>query len=78
MAGSVRREIRLKSLSTIRLARGLTQPQLAHLLGICPRQVCRYETGESYPRWSLMERLCKALGCTESQLLKSPRSQKVA
>lgn len=74
MEGSVKGVVRLKSLSKFRSAKKLTQNQLAELLGICSRQVCRWETGESRPREAQLERLCKVLGCTEIQLLRAPRS----
>ena len=77
MEGSVNGVVRLKSLSKIRMARKLTQKQLAELLGVCLRQVCRWETGESHPREARMKQLCRVLGCTEIQLLKAPRSRRL-
>lgn len=66
--------IRLKGLKNLRLARRLTQKQLADLLGISVRQITRYENGGSHPRSSLMARLRRVLQCTEIQLLRAPKA----
>lgn len=67
-------EIRLKGLKKFRLAMGLTQKQLAALLGISERQVSRYETMCSCPRGPVLKRMCKLFGCKDIQLMKAPRA----
>ena len=44
-----------------RSALGLTQPQLAELVGVSTRAVVSYEKGEKCPRQSTMMKLAKAL-----------------
>ena len=44
-----------------RSALGLTQPQLAELVGVSTRAVISYEKGEKSPRQSTMMKLAKAL-----------------
>ena len=66
-------KVRLKSLRKLRLAKKLTQKQLAELLGISVRQVSRYETTGCYPRGPLLERLCEVLGCQETQLIRAAK-----
>lgn len=62
-------EPKLKGLKALRLANNLTQEELANLLGVSVRQVCRWETEDSKPRTTELElRLCEILGCTVAQL----------
>lgn len=53
----------------IRLARGLTQKDIAEAIGTTANQVSRLENGERKlaPEW--LERLSKALNCTKAELL---------
>jgi transcriptional regulator with XRE-family HTH domain len=44
-----------------RLAHGLTQNQLAGLLGVWPAQVSRWERGENQPAGKLLELALEAL-----------------
>lgn len=46
----------------LRRARGLSQEELAELIGIEPQHMSRIETGGSAPTVERMERLCSALG----------------
>ena len=48
---------------------GLTQMQLAELLGITDRAVSKWETGKSLPDASIMLQLCEILHITVSDLL---------
>ena len=75
MATQMEGEIRLKSLKKFRLAMGLTQKQLAALLGISERQVSRYESLFSCPRGPVLRRMCKLFGCTDIQLMRAPRAR---
>ena len=45
----------------LRKARGLSQDQLAELIGIEPKHVSRIEVGKSYPTLDRLERIAKAL-----------------
>ena len=53
----------------IRKEKGLTQEQLAELLGTSQRSVSRWENGKTMPDLSLYEPLCEALGIQVSELL---------
>ena len=50
-----------KRLKQIRKSRGMTQEELAELVGVAPRHISFIETARSFPSSELMERLCKAL-----------------
>lgn len=58
----------LKGLRVLRDAEGLSQADLAEMVGVSPRQVGRWETGESEPLASLIPKICRALGCSLDQL----------
>lgn len=50
-----------RSLKILRIARGLTQRQLAERAGLAAAQVSRYETGAVEPRFLTLQRLLEAL-----------------
>ncbi len=50
------------NIAHLRVARGLTQEQLAERMGAKPTIVARLETGKCMPRLSTLERVAKALG----------------
>jgi transcriptional regulator with XRE-family HTH domain len=45
----------------MRKEKGMTQEQLAEMLGVSQRSVSRWENGKTMPDLSLYEPLCKAL-----------------
>ena len=45
----------------LRRVRGLSQDQLAEMIGIEPKHVSRIEVGKSYPTLDRLERIAKAL-----------------
>lgn len=45
----------------LRKSRGLSQEQLAEMIGIEPKHVSRIEVGKSYPTLDRLERIAKAL-----------------
>ena len=49
---------------------GLTQKQLAHLLGITLGAVSQWESGISRPRADTLKKLADLLNCTVDELLK--------
>lgn len=49
-------------IAAARLAKGITQAQLAEKLGVIQQQVARWETGESEPRTSTLKKIGEALG----------------
>ncbi|MBE7710251.1 MAG: helix-turn-helix transcriptional regulator [Cyanobacteria bacterium SIG32] len=57
-----------KKLREIRKQRHLTQEQLAELVSVDFRHISYIETAKSFPSTDLIERICKALNVTYSQL----------
>lgn len=62
----------LAGLKRLRNALGLSQPQLAEILGIDTRCICRYETENLVPRGRLLNRMCKILHCELWELFFDP------
>lgn len=56
-----------------RKEKGLTQAQLAEILGVSDKSVSRWENGKTMPDLSLYEPLCKALNVEVSELLYGKR-----
>ena len=56
---------------------GLTQPDLAQLLGVSFSTLRRWEAYGGQPRADELKKLCEVLGCSESELLNGPRDGKV-
>ena len=56
---------------------GLTQPDLAQLLGVSFSTLRRWEAYGGQPRADELKKLCEVLGCTESELLNGPSDGKV-
>ena len=58
-----------KQFREIRLARGLTQYQLAELSGVPRICICRYESGKYFPSISNAMKLAKALDVSIDELI---------
>lgn len=56
-------------LSDCRKEKGLTQTQLAEILGVSDKSISRWENGKTMPDLSLYEPLCETLGIQISELL---------
>ena len=56
-------------ISTCRKEKGLTQAQLAGILGVSDKSISRWENGKTMPDFSLYEPLCQALNIQISELL---------
>lgn len=52
-----------------RKEKGLTQGELAALIGIERYNICNYETGVSRPRTETLEKLAAALDCAAGDLI---------
>lgn len=59
----------MDKLKEIRLARGMTQQQLADASGVTQSMICRLESGEAMPSVETLKALSKALGCTPNDLM---------
>ena len=60
------------SLKSIRESRGLTQEELAHMIGNSKQAISRLETGSRNIRRvrdETMKKLCSALNCTEADII---------
>ena len=62
-------------LANIRKARGLTQTQLAELIGIRQRLVSDYEIGRTSISAEMISRFCYALNCSASDIITTEPSQ---
>ena len=60
-------------ISDMRKEKGLTQKQLAELVGVSDKAVSRWETGKGLPDTSIMPELCKALDININELLSGER-----
>lgn len=56
-----------------REALGLTQPELAHQLGVSQGRIAHYETGRGLPRTYEIPALCRVLKCDPNFLLNVPQ-----
>lgn len=61
-------KVGLPMLREIRNRRGMTQPQLAVVAGVCINTIASWEKGAANPQPEKLKRLCDALGCTEEEL----------
>jgi DNA-binding XRE family transcriptional regulator len=62
-------EILGRTLVSMRIAKGLTQDQLAALSGISRQAIFNIETGRSLPRWPTVMQVVRALGVGGTDLL---------
>ena len=62
-----------KFISALRKEKGLTQVQLADMLGISDKTVSKWERGAGLPEVSLMLPLCETLGISVNELLTGER-----
>ena len=58
-----------QKLRSLRLARGLTQAELAHRAHVRERQIIRWEQGQHSPRVESISALARVLDCTVADLL---------
>ena len=65
---------RVPGLPPARKKAGLTQVSLAHLIGVHPVTVARWETGERSPDLDTVQRLAAALGVQPGALLDEPEA----
>lgn len=56
-------------LKTIRIDRGLTQAQLASILGVGRAAIAKWESGTREPRLQILVKLCDALDVSSDYLL---------
>ena len=61
--------ITAKTVKRLREEKGLTQLQLAEIIGVSDKTVSKWETSKGLPDISLVEPLCKALGVSVAELM---------
>ena len=59
------------NIKKIREKKGITQQELATVLGVGQSTVVMWETNNSLPRAEKLPAIAKALGCTIDELLKA-------
>lgn len=64
-----------KLLYNLRKAKGMTQKQVADLLGVLPKTVSKWETGHGFPDTSLLADLAELLGVSVDTLLSGALSR---
>lgn len=52
-----------------RVAAGITQVEMAHLIVCSPSTLCRWEQGQRAPNIGNLMTICRVLGCSVSDLL---------
>ena len=52
-----------------RREKGITQAALAHAVGVTQGAVVQWENGSSFPKFVLIPKIAKALGCTVDDLI---------
>ena len=60
------------NIAAYRKLKGWTQAQLSEILGIGTDSLCRIERGTMAPRFQRLEDIADALGCTVSDLFRTP------
>lgn len=65
-----------KRIQALRKEQGLTQKQLAELVGVTPQAVSKWETDESCPDISILSSLANVLGVSTDELLGAETKQK--
>ena len=59
----------MQTIIDFRKAKGLTQEQLAKLLGVTQGAVAQWENGLTHPAFNMLPRLAAALGVTVDELI---------
>lgn len=57
-----------EKIKQLRISKGLTQGELAKLLGIQPSSICMYENGERIPRDEIKYRIAKYFNKTVDEI----------
>lgn len=52
-----------------RLARGITQAQLAEAVGCLQKDISRYENGARNPKYQILSKIANALNCRVEDLI---------
>ena len=59
----------MKTIEEARKAKGMTQEQLAKLLGITQGAVAQWENGLTHPSFQMLQKVASALGVTVDELI---------
>lgn len=58
-----------KNLKNARKEAGLTQKELAEIIGVYAKDICRWETGERTPNAITLGEICRALNASADDIL---------
>lgn len=58
-----------EKLKAARMAAGLTQTQLAEMVGVQQRDISRWESGNREPGVLIVKKMAQALGCSMDELV---------
>ena len=64
-----------KLLCDLRKAKGMTQKEVADILGVVPKTVSKWETGHGFPDVSTVSALADILGVSEKTILSGDLEQ---
>ncbi len=59
----------MTNLTIARIKKGLSQKELAKLVGLNNKQICCYEKGYRFPKRSILEKLATALECRVQDII---------
>lgn len=71
------RDVIAKNISSLRIAKGLTQLQLADILNYSDKAVSKWERGESVPDVFMLKRIADEFGVTVDYLLAEEHTQEI-
>jgi len=63
------REVRSISIKSVRIAKGLTQLELAKMVGVDQTAIHQWEAEKTHPRFSRLQNIAKALECEVKDLI---------
>ena len=63
-----------QKMQQLRKQRGLTQRVFAEKLGISTPALCRWESGQAFPRWAHVQAFANAFNLSESELVSMARA----
>ena len=66
------------NLQHLRAAKGMTQEQLAMLLGVSRQAVTKWESERAYPEMDKLLKMCQIFECTLDELVQGDRTQRPA
>ena len=63
------------NLKEIRIAKGMTQKELANAIEVTDAAICQYENGQREPNLDNLKKLARVLDCTVDELINDPKEE---